>query len=106
MKTIGNPVQSLRSFGFHVEEIMVWFCQGFGFGENDQAYSLSLETGIPVEEIFAMRDSGMGWGEIKAEIEPTKPPKPTKEPKPSHTPKPSKTPKPTKEPKPSKTPKK
>jgi len=93
------------------DEIMGWFCQRYGFGEIDEAYSLSEETGTPVEEIFEMRASGMGWGEIKAALLPTKTPKPTKEPKPSKTPKPtkepkpSKTPKPTKEPKPSKTPK-
>lgn len=46
------------------EEIMGWFCQGFGFGEIDLAYSLSAQTGTSVSEIFAMRASGMGWGEI------------------------------------------
>lgn len=47
------------------DEIMGWFCQGFGFGEIDLAYSLSHETGVPVADIFAMKASGMGWGEIK-----------------------------------------
>ncbi len=37
----------------------------YGFGEIDLAYSLSRESGKPVEEIFAMRASGAGWGAIK-----------------------------------------
>ena len=90
-------------YGVEYDEIMGLFCQHYGFGEIDQAYSLSEETGTPVEDIFGMRESGMGWGEIKADLLPTKTPKPTKEPKPSKTPKPIKEPKPTKEPKPEKT---
>ena len=44
---------------------MKHFCSGYGFGEIDHAYSLSLESGVPVEEIFALRESGLGWGQIK-----------------------------------------
>ena len=44
---------------------MEWFCKGFGFGEIDLAYSLSLENGKPVSEIFTMRVSGMGWGQVR-----------------------------------------
>jgi hypothetical protein len=51
------------------EEIMGWFCQGFGFGEIDLAYSLSYMSGTPVAEIFAMKSGGMGWGEIKKRYE-------------------------------------
>ena len=43
---------------------MGWFCAGYGFGEIDLAYGLSAETGTAVEEIFAMRQAGMGWGQI------------------------------------------
>jgi len=50
------------------EEIMSWFCQHYGFGEIDLAYSLSRQSGKPVEEIFAMRASGMGWGAIKKTV--------------------------------------
>ncbi len=80
------------------EEIMGWFCQNFGFGEIDLAYSLSQQSGKPVAEIFAMRRSGLGWGEIKKQLSggksqpgndnnnnpPEKAPKakPTKKPKP------------------------
>jgi hypothetical protein len=83
------------------EEIMGWFCQGFGFGEIDLAYGLSLEYGVPVAEIFAMRDAGEGWGNIKKYLEDqvTPTPEPTKD-KPTKTPKATKTPKPTKTPRP------
>ena len=72
---------------------MGWFCQGYGFGEIDLAYELAQISGKPVSEIFAMRASGMGWGNIKKAIEagletprpngnPNKPPKDPKKPKP------------------------
>ncbi len=47
---------------------MGWFCQHFGFGEIDLAYSLSRQTGVPVDQIFAMKSSGLGWGEIKKQL--------------------------------------
>jgi hypothetical protein len=56
-------------YGVPYEEIMGWFCQGFGFGEIDLAYSLSLQSGKPVAEIFAMKQSGMGWGVIKKQLQ-------------------------------------
>lgn len=52
-----------------VEEIMGWFCQGYGFGEIELAYGLSEQSGTPVEEIFALREAGMGWGNIKKQME-------------------------------------
>jgi hypothetical protein len=74
---------------------MGWFCSGYGFGEIDLAYGWSLEYGVPVNQIFAMREAGEGWGNIKKyldeQVTPT--PKPTKD-KPIKTIKPSKTPKP------------
>ncbi|MFO7623371.1 MAG: FecR domain-containing protein [Anaerolineales bacterium] len=45
-------------------EIIAWFCDGIGFGEIDLAYSLSQQAGVPVADIFAMRRSGLGWGDI------------------------------------------
>ena len=47
---------------------MGWFCQGFGFGEIDLAYTLSRQWGVPVDQIFAMKSSGMGWGVIKKNL--------------------------------------
>jgi hypothetical protein len=57
-----------QRYGVPYEEIMKWFCQHYGFGEIDLAYSLSRQSGKPVEEIFAMRASGMGWGNIKKAV--------------------------------------
>ncbi len=88
---VGNPqphAQTLaESYSATYDEIMGWFCQGYGFGEIELAYDLSAVSSTPVAEIFEMRASGMGWGEIKALLEPSKTPKPTKTPKPSKTPK-------------------
>jgi hypothetical protein len=50
------------------DEIMGWFCDGFGFGEVNRAYSLSLKKDMPVEEIFALREDGLGWGQIKKQL--------------------------------------
>jgi len=54
-----------QRYGVPYEEIMSWFCQHYGFGEIDLAYSLSRQSQKPVAEIFAMRASGMGWGDIQ-----------------------------------------
>ncbi len=51
-------------YGVSYEKIMAWFCQGYGFGEVDLAYTISQKAQVPVEEVFALRASGMGWGEI------------------------------------------
>ena len=64
----GNELAS--AYGVSYEEIMGWHCSGWGFGEIDQAYALSRETGASVERIFEMKASGMGWGEIKKELKP------------------------------------
>jgi hypothetical protein len=58
-------IKLAQRYSVPYEEIMQWFCQHYGFGEIDLAYSLSRQSGQPVEKIFAMRASGMGWGEIK-----------------------------------------
>jgi hypothetical protein len=50
------------------DEVMGWFCDGFGFGEVNRAYSLSLKKGMSVEDIFAMREDGLGWGQIKKQL--------------------------------------
>lgn len=50
------------------DEVMDWFCLGYGFGEIDMAYRLSVLSGVSVDEIFQMREDGMGWGQIKQEL--------------------------------------
>jgi hypothetical protein len=60
-----------KKYGVTDGEIMSWFCQGFGFGEIDLAYGmlpqgdLLTEQTYDVNEIFAKRSSGLGWGQIK-----------------------------------------
>jgi hypothetical protein len=62
-------IQNLADeFGVPAEEIEGWYCQGWGFGDIQQAYQISLESGAPVTEVFAMRSSGMGWGQIRKEL--------------------------------------
>ncbi len=69
-----------QQYGVPYDEIMGWFCQGFGFGEIDLAYGLSRETGVPVPDIFEMRRSGLGWGLIKQRLHDTIAPTPTPNP--------------------------
>src|SRR5258706_1070152 len=62
--------QSLaEKYGVPYDEIMGWFCQGFGFGEIDLAYRLSVGTGVTVTDAFALRQQGLGWGEIKNRLD-------------------------------------
>ena len=51
------------------DEIMDWFCQGYGFGEIKLAYHISQEAGVGVDEVFAMRAEGKGWGQIMKEYD-------------------------------------
>ncbi|HVN54715.1 MAG TPA: FecR family protein [Anaerolineaceae bacterium] len=53
-----------QRYGVAYEEIIGWFCNGFGFGEIQQAYELSQTYNIPVAEIFRLRTQGLGWGQI------------------------------------------
>jgi hypothetical protein len=55
-------------YGVSYDEIMGWYCQGFGFGEIDQAYSMSPGSGLPVSDIFALRRKGLAWDEIKRQL--------------------------------------
>lgn len=67
----GIPPQGERlaeKYETTADEIMSWFCQGYGFGEIETAYALSKESEKTIGEIFAMREAGMGWGEIKKEL--------------------------------------
>ncbi|MBX3058208.1 MAG: FecR domain-containing protein [Anaerolineae bacterium] len=57
-----------QRYGVSYDEIMGWFCAGFGFGTIDLAYSLSQETGADVAVIFTMSASGMGWGQIRTQL--------------------------------------
>jgi hypothetical protein len=49
------------------EEVMDWFCQGYGFGEIALAYKISQFGGVSVDVVFEQRASGLGWGQIMQE---------------------------------------
>ncbi len=51
-----------------VDEVWDWFCQGYGLGEIRIAYFLSAQSDTPVADLFAMYDSGLGWGEIAQQL--------------------------------------
>jgi hypothetical protein len=46
--------------GATYKEVMAWFCQGFGFGEIELAYSISEQASVPVTSVFTLRISGLG----------------------------------------------
>jgi hypothetical protein len=54
-------------YGVGYDEIMDWFCQGYGFGEIDLAYAIGEFAEVDVDEIFGQRADGVGWGVIKQE---------------------------------------
>ncbi len=66
-----------EQFGVTYDEIMTRFCGGEladgtnvgrnGFGEIRLAYGMAEELGVPVDEIFALREGGLGWGQIMKE---------------------------------------
>ncbi len=81
-----HAITLAERYGTTYDVIMGWFCKNNGFGEIDLAYQLSNEFGKTVDEIFAMRESGMGWGNIRQELEGRE--RSTKEPKVERTKKP------------------
>jgi hypothetical protein len=60
--------QLANIYGVSYDEIMAWFCEGFGFGEIDLAYFYAQKAGIPVIEIFVLVQDGMDWGEIITQL--------------------------------------
>ncbi len=71
-----QPVAARLAASFDVtsDEILRWFCQGFGFGEIAKAYVLAQQSGkYSVAQILAMRKSGEGWGQLvkKAGVSPS-----------------------------------
>ncbi len=69
-KTNTPPVAGKIATVFNVteEEVMGYFCDGFGFGEIKNAYALALASGKDVAELFDMKAGGMGWGQIKNQL--------------------------------------
>ena len=75
-------------YGVDYATIMHYFCDDhLGFGEIEMGYGLSLQTGVPADQIFQMRLNGEGWGQIKQELLPkNNPPKATEAPQPKEKP--------------------
>jgi hypothetical protein len=56
-------------YGVSYEEVIGWFCKGYGLGQVEIAYAIasaSAKTSAPltVAQLFTMRDAGQGWGQI------------------------------------------
>jgi hypothetical protein len=66
LKNIKQPTAARLADLFDVPllEILTWHCKGKGYGEITRAYLLAQRSTLTVEEIFAMRDDGEGWGDI------------------------------------------
>jgi hypothetical protein len=60
---VGYKIAQLYEVDYE-SEVMVWYCAGYGLGEVKLAYQISENTDNSVESLFAMRNSGLGWGEI------------------------------------------
>jgi hypothetical protein len=45
-------------------EILALRDKGMGWGEVGHALAISQRAGVPLKDVLALRDSGMGWGEI------------------------------------------
>jgi hypothetical protein len=60
---VGYKIAQLYEVDYE-DEVMSWYCAGYGLGEVKLAYQISEKTDYSVESLFAMRNSGLGWGEI------------------------------------------
>jgi len=75
-----HPVASrlAESFDVSYDEIMGWHCQGMGFGGIAKAYIMAeklaeklgegAEGLYTAEELLLMKQSGMGWGQIRKQV--------------------------------------
>jgi hypothetical protein len=52
-----------------VSDVVGLHNDGWGFGEIFKLYLLAQESGNSVDQIKALRDSGMGWGEIAKSLD-------------------------------------
>lgn len=68
-----HPVGMRLAEAFDVPygQIMDWHCDGFGFGEIARALILGElnEEGVTAQDVLDMKDSGLGWGQIKKEFD-------------------------------------
>lgn len=57
-----------HTFGKDIEEIMGYFCEGFGFGQISLALQTEKITGVDYGTLLGYRAEGKGWGEIWKEL--------------------------------------
>jgi hypothetical protein len=61
--------QSLAdAYDVPIEEIMTWFCEGYGFGEIVHALQTSEETDFSPEELLTLKTELGGWGQVWQEL--------------------------------------
>ncbi len=46
------------------DDIMGWFCAGFGFGDINQAYRIANETEASVPQLLGAVQVGLSWEQI------------------------------------------
>lgn len=60
------PAEALSlEFDVSLDEVIALHESGLGFGEIVKLYALAKTTGKSVDELLAMREAGQGWGEIE-----------------------------------------
>ena len=55
-------------YGLPVDEVMLYFCDGYGFGQIMLALHTEEMTGVGVSETLGNRNKGLGWGQIWKEL--------------------------------------
>jgi len=55
-------------YGVTYEQVMGWFCQGYGMGEIMLALQASQKSGLPADQFFAMKQQQGGWGKVWQEM--------------------------------------
>ncbi len=51
-------------YDFPADEVMLYFCDGYGFGQIMLALHTEEMTGVRVSETLGNRKEGLGWGQI------------------------------------------
>lgn len=53
-----------NTYGLEYDEVMGWFCDGFGFGEIMLALQTSRITEMPAEDLLQWKVEQGGWGQV------------------------------------------
>lgn len=57
------------TYGVTYEQVMTWFCDGYGFGEITHALETAkVATDYTADDLLASKGQGKGWGEIWQEL--------------------------------------